>query len=81
MEIAPRETVARDRLIFWMYYRQGFTAKAIAAIPSISLTVKGVEGVIQRLTGQLRRIWVIRLRIAKFLPEQSICRRRPRYRR
>ena len=44
----------RDRLVFWMYYRQGLSASAIGAIPSIDLTTKGVESLIFRLTRQLR---------------------------
>jgi RNA polymerase sigma-70 factor (ECF subfamily) len=40
---------ARDRLIFWLYYRDGLTAKAISALPSIRLSVKGVESTISRL--------------------------------
>lgn len=45
---------ARDRTIFWLHYRHGFTAAAIAAAPFISLSVKGVESVIQRLTRLVR---------------------------
>jgi RNA polymerase sigma-70 factor (ECF subfamily) len=44
----------RDRAIFWLYYRYGLTAPAIARLPSISLTVKGVESVIHRLTRLVR---------------------------
>jgi RNA polymerase sigma-70 factor, ECF subfamily len=44
----------RDRNIFWMYYGQGLTARAIAAIPTLGLTVKGVETVIHRLTSHIR---------------------------
>jgi RNA polymerase sigma-70 factor (ECF subfamily) len=44
----------RDFLIFQLHYQQGFTAKAIAALPSIQLTAKGVEAVIFRLTRLLR---------------------------
>jgi RNA polymerase sigma-70 factor, ECF subfamily len=43
-------TAARDREIFWLYYRQGFTAKAIAAITTFNLTTKGVESILYRLT-------------------------------
>jgi RNA polymerase sigma-70 factor (ECF subfamily) len=50
-EPATRE---RDRQIFWLYYRHGMTARAIAAIPGIGLTQKGVESVIQRLTNHIR---------------------------
>jgi len=40
----------RDCLIFWFYYRQGMSAKAIAALAIIKLTAKGVEAVILRIT-------------------------------
>lgn len=45
----------RDRRIFWLYYRVGLTAGAIAALPSIGLKVKGVESTIERLTRLLRQ--------------------------
>ena len=45
----------RDRRIFWLYYRVGLTAGAIAALPAIALTTKGVESTILRLTRQVRR--------------------------
>lgn len=45
----------RDRLIFRLYYRQGFSAKAIAAIPEVELkNVKGVESAILRITRLVR---------------------------
>jgi RNA polymerase sigma-70 factor (ECF subfamily) len=44
----------RDRLIFWLYYRQGLSAAAIASLPSIKLTAKGVESAILRLTRLVR---------------------------
>jgi len=44
----------RDYAIFWLYYRNGLTAKAIAALPGVKLTVKGVESTLFRLTGQIR---------------------------
>jgi len=44
----------RDRQIFWLYYRHGMTSRAIAQIPGIGLTQKGVESVIQRLTNHIR---------------------------
>jgi RNA polymerase sigma-70 factor (ECF subfamily) len=47
-----------DRRIFWLYYRQGFTTRAIAALPEIGLTQKGIESAIQRLTARVR-IWVL----------------------
>jgi len=44
----------RDCLIFWFYYLQGMSAKAIAALATMKLTVKGVEAVIFRLTRCVR---------------------------
>ena len=39
----------RDRTIFWLYYRQGYTAADIAAIPGVGLTAKGIESCLLRL--------------------------------
>jgi RNA polymerase sigma-70 factor (ECF subfamily) len=44
----------RDRTIFWLYYKQGLSARAIAAIPSVGLSTKGVESAIVRLTRLVR---------------------------
>jgi RNA polymerase sigma-70 factor (ECF subfamily) len=44
----------RDCIIFWSYYLQGMSAKAIAALATIKLTAKGVEAVIFRLTRCVR---------------------------
>jgi DNA-directed RNA polymerase specialized sigma24 family protein len=44
----------RDCLIFWFYYLQGMSAKAIAALATIKLTAKGVEAVVFRLTRCVR---------------------------
>ena len=44
----------RDRVIFWLYYQQGMSAKAIAALPTVDLTAKGVESAILRLTRLVR---------------------------
>lgn len=49
------DTAERDRTIFWLYYRQGFTAKAIASLPAVGLTIKGVESTILRITKLVRR--------------------------
>jgi len=48
----------RDRLIFWLYYQQGMSAKAIAALPAVGLTAKGVESAILRLTRLIREYLV-----------------------
>jgi RNA polymerase sigma-70 factor (ECF subfamily) len=50
----PKEEVERNRLIFWLYYRDGLTASAIAALPSIGLTTKGVESSLQRMTKMIK---------------------------
>ena len=44
----------RDRVIFWLYYQQGMSARAIAALPTIGLNPKGVESAILRLTRLVR---------------------------
>jgi RNA polymerase sigma-70 factor, ECF subfamily len=49
------ETADRDRTIFWLYYRQGFTTKSIASLPAIGLTIKGVESTILRMTKMIRK--------------------------
>ena len=48
------DTANRDRTIFWLYYRQGLTTKAIAALPAVGLTIKGVESAILRMTKMVR---------------------------
>lgn len=45
----------KERTIFWLYYRQGFTAKEIASIAQFGLGVKGVESLIHRLTTRLKK--------------------------
>jgi RNA polymerase sigma-70 factor (ECF subfamily) len=44
------KATSRDRTVFWLYYRTGLTAKEIASLPTIAVTVKGVESLIFRLT-------------------------------
>jgi RNA polymerase sigma-70 factor (ECF subfamily) len=44
----------RDRMIFWMYFRQGMSAKEIASLPAIGLSAKGVGSVLERLKGSIR---------------------------
>ena len=46
----------KERTIFWLYFRHGMTAKEIASIPGINLTVKGVESCIFRLLVYIRKI-------------------------
>jgi len=49
------EGTPRDRSVFLLYYRQGWTAREISAIPSIGLNQKGVESLIFRMTAALRK--------------------------
>jgi RNA polymerase sigma-70 factor (ECF subfamily) len=51
---APEAGHERDRTIFWLYYQQGLSARAIASIPSVGLSTKGVESAIVRLTRLVR---------------------------
>ena len=44
----------RDRLIFWLYFRQGMSTKEIASLPGIGLSAKGVGSVIERLKHCIR---------------------------
>jgi RNA polymerase sigma-70 factor (ECF subfamily) len=45
----------RDRRIFWLYYRVGLAASAIAVLPAIGLSTKGVESTLLRLTREVRQ--------------------------
>jgi RNA polymerase sigma-70 factor, ECF subfamily len=44
----------RDRMIFWLYFRQGMSTKEIASMPTIGLGTKGVGSVIERLKHGIR---------------------------
>ena len=46
--ITRGRTAKRDRLVFWLYHRQGFTAQEIALLPAVNLTTKGVESLLRR---------------------------------
>ena len=48
------EELARSRKIFWLYYRTGLSASAIAALPGIGLSTKGVESTLLRLSRLVR---------------------------
>ncbi len=54
LRLYPESISARDRQIFWLYYRQGLTADAIAHIPAIGLGPKGVESALHRMGKLLR---------------------------
>jgi len=44
----------RDRMIFWLYFRQGMSTKEIASLPAIGLSTKGVGSVLERLKHGVR---------------------------
>jgi RNA polymerase sigma-70 factor (ECF subfamily) len=52
--LSASETHDRDLAIFWLFYEQGYTAKEISFLPTVGLTVKGVEAVLFRLTRYVR---------------------------
>lgn len=54
LRMYPENISARDRQMFWLYYRQGLSAQAIAAIPAMELSAKGVESALRRMTQLLR---------------------------
>jgi RNA polymerase sigma factor (sigma-70 family) len=54
--LSSSETHGRDVAIFWFFYEQGYTAKEISSLPSMGLTVKGVEAVLLRLTRCIREM-------------------------
>jgi RNA polymerase sigma-70 factor, ECF subfamily len=63
--VGSGQNFERDRKIFWLYYRAGLTASAIAALPAIALTIKGVESTLQRMTRQVRERLAPSLREAR----------------
>lgn len=44
----------RDRMIFWLYFRQGMSTREIASLPTIGLSAKGVGSVLERLKHGIR---------------------------
>jgi RNA polymerase sigma-70 factor, ECF subfamily len=51
---APETIPERDRALFWLYYRQGYTAEEIARLSAAGLTAKGVESALRRVTNWLK---------------------------
>jgi RNA polymerase sigma-70 factor (ECF subfamily) len=45
----------RDRMIFWLYFRQGMSTKEIASLPTMGLGTKGVGSVIERIKHGIRK--------------------------
>ena len=52
--LMPRPVSKRDYIVFWLYHRQGFTAREISEIKSVGLTVKGVEASLLRSLKSVR---------------------------
>ena len=54
MREAPESVSERDRIIFWLYYRQGFTTAEIAKVSPGDLSAKGVDSALRRVTQWVR---------------------------
>jgi RNA polymerase sigma-70 factor, ECF subfamily len=54
--LAVDDLPEKDRTIFWLHYRQGFSAREISEISAFRLTIKGVESSIHRTTKLVRQI-------------------------
>jgi RNA polymerase sigma-70 factor (ECF subfamily) len=52
--VVPPAEFQRIRTVFWLYYRSGFTASAIASFSTLGLTTKGVESLLLRVTRLVR---------------------------
>jgi RNA polymerase sigma-70 factor, ECF subfamily len=48
------ESIERDKAIFWLYYRQGWSSRDIASLKTLGLSQKGVESLLQRLAKFVR---------------------------
>jgi RNA polymerase sigma-70 factor (ECF subfamily) len=53
-QCAPGPDQQRNRMIFWLYYRQGLTASDIALLPGVGMSTKGVESTLLRLARLVR---------------------------
>lgn len=51
---AHEKDFARDRAIFYFFHRWGYTAREIAEMPSINLSTKKVENILQKMMSRLR---------------------------
>lgn len=51
--------VEKERTIFWLYFGAGMTAKEIASIPDMELSIEGVESVIHRLRTFIRKALIV----------------------
>jgi RNA polymerase sigma-70 factor, ECF subfamily len=55
VKICAGREAGRDRRIFWLHYRLGFTASEIARMPQFGLSPKGAETLLLRLTRCVRQ--------------------------
>ncbi len=69
-KVTDGENAERDRLIFRLYYHQGFTAADIADVPAVNLTAKGIESLLYRITALVRKE-IARRHIRKIPPTVS----------
>lgn len=53
--LIPHVLLERDRIIFWLYFRQGFSARDIGDVPAFHLSVKGVESSLHRSVTYVRQ--------------------------
>jgi len=55
LQTATERDVSRtERLVFGLYFRQGMSASAIAMVPALRLSTKGVESAVHRVKDYLR---------------------------
>jgi len=52
--LAAIKASEQEQQMFWLYYLQGLTAMAIAALPAMKLNVKGVESALKRVSMRVR---------------------------
>jgi RNA polymerase sigma-70 factor, ECF subfamily len=55
LRISDTANPDRNRLVFWLYYRDGFSCAEIARLVPIGLSAKGVETLLRRLKSNLQR--------------------------
>jgi RNA polymerase sigma-70 factor (ECF subfamily) len=70
--LLPIADLSRSRLIFWLYYRSGLSASAIASLPGVGLTTKGVESALLRLTRLIRAAFTERKDLRKDNDQDSL---------
>ena len=69
----PGKENERNRMVFWLYYRQGFTIKSLASLRDLGLTESGIESMIYRMTSAVRSALVAPGSAQKwFSPDSSL---------